>query len=52
VNGNQDALEQWFLTWGKFTPEVTFIFQGGKFTESKIATNANFYISFWTVRVL
>jgi len=24
---------QWFLTWGKFTPVVNFIFQGGKFTE-------------------
>jgi len=29
----RSALDQWFLTWGKFTPGVNFIFQGDKLTE-------------------
>jgi len=30
----KNILVQWFLTEGKFIPEVNFIFLGGKFTES------------------
>jgi len=31
-----------FLTWGKYTPGVNFIFLGGTFIESLIMTNKNF----------